>query len=153
MSTSRVFDLKCGTCKLPSTVITETEPVYCPICGKRDIDLWEIRGEISVARFLSSFLESLGVARFCRQAEQKKAQKKNKPLSREEAAADFILSNSGLAQCTIDDLMNFREDAEYAYRTAARKLHPDTGGSHDQFIELQKMWDILERHLRKHYRA
>jgi hypothetical protein len=39
------------------------------------------------------------------------------------------------------------KDPEYrkmAYRRAAAKLHPDKGGSHDDFLKLQKAMEVLE---------
>ncbi|MGL5805403.1 MAG: DnaJ domain-containing protein [Xenococcaceae cyanobacterium] len=32
------------------------------------------------------------------------------------------------------------------YRSLAIRCHPDTGGSHDAFIEFQKHYEILQRH-------
>jgi len=34
-------------------------------------------------------------------------------------------------------------ELDAAYREAARKCHPDTGGSHELFLKLQKAVEIL----------
>lgn len=41
------------------------------------------------------------------------------------------------------DIKNFPEIRERAYRAAAFKLHPDQGGSHDEFVKLQQAKEIL----------
>ena len=36
------------------------------------------------------------------------------------------------------------QDIKKAYRKLASKHHPDKGGDHDKFIEIQSAWDELE---------
>jgi len=54
------------------------------------------------------------------------------------AAEQFLTQYSGLG---IDDI---RRDLDGAYRVAARKLHPDQGGSHDLFVALQNHYRVLQ---------
>ena len=39
-----------------------------------------------------------------------------------------------------------QEDIKSAYRKLAKKFHPDLGGSHEKFLELQKAHDWLTQH-------
>ena len=41
-------------------------------------------------------------------------------------------------------VLNHKASREAAYREAARKLHPDGGGSHEQFVMLQAARKMLE---------
>lgn len=57
-------------------------------------------------------------------------------LKRTEAVA-FISRVTGIA------LGDVTRDIEGAYRTAARKLHPDSGGRHEDFVVLQRYMEAL----------
>ena len=59
--------------------------------------------------------------------------------SRQEAAM-FLAAYSSVPKDYILDSAESRDDA---YRRAARVLHPDSGGSHEQFVELQRMMRVL----------
>jgi hypothetical protein len=59
------------------------------------------------------------------------------PIPRRDAAIGFLSRVTGLAISEVE------RDLQSAYRTAARRLHPDSGGSHDQFTELQRHWEEL----------
>lgn len=56
------------------------------------------------------------------------------PQSERTAALVFFSKLTGWAEDQI------RRDPDGAYRLAARAAHPDTGGSHDSFVALQKHW-------------
>jgi hypothetical protein len=59
------------------------------------------------------------------------------------AAATFISTLAGSAMSAVrDDQAAF----QIAYRAAARKAHPDAGGSHETFITVQRHGDVLRRH-------
>jgi hypothetical protein len=57
-------------------------------------------------------------------------------------AAEFLSSHSGFEVSAIT-----AEEGLFlaAYREAARKLHPDAGGSHDAFVRLQKAKVVLSK--------
>lgn len=60
-------------------------------------------------------------------------------MSRHEAAL-FLAVHS----CTPKDyILDSTAAMEQAYKRAARKLHPDTGGSHDLFVKLQEARAVL----------
>jgi hypothetical protein len=63
-----------------------------------------------------------------------------------EEAARFIAEQATAGGCPVapDDVIGpFRQDA---YRAAARRLHPDSGGSHDAFTKLQHAKRVLDEH-------
>lgn len=51
-----------------------------------------------------------------------------------EAAIEFIKAASGLKAGSMEE----------HYKAAARKLHPDLGGSHDEFVRLQSAWQQIK---------
>ncbi len=51
-----------------------------------------------------------------------------------DAAVEFIKAASGLKAGSMDE----------HYKAAARKLHPDLGGSHDEFVRLQSAWHQIK---------
>jgi hypothetical protein len=55
-----------------------------------------------------------------------------------DVAVQFIASRAGVR---VDDVRN---DLDGAYRLAARKLHPDQGGSHELFVQLQNHYRTLK---------
>lgn len=59
-------------------------------------------------------------------------------------AADYIElhSENYRGRVTLQARMYF----DAAYREAARKLHPDRGGSHEQFVRLQRAKEAVEAH-------
>ena len=73
-------------------------------------------------------------------------------MSREEAAA-FIAThglNGGSATPNryarlAQDILHDPDACADAYKRAARRLHPDAGGSHDQFVKLQQAKEALAR--------
>ncbi len=65
-----------------------------------------------------------------------------------EQAAQFISEQSTAGGLPVDpdDVVGpFRQDA---YRSAARRLHPDTGGNHEAFARLQQAKRVLDEHAR-----
>ena len=52
--------------------------------------------------------------------------------SKQDEAYEFIAKHSGAT------VQGARTDVDGCYRTAARKLHPDLGGSHELFVKLQE---------------
>jgi hypothetical protein len=59
-------------------------------------------------------------------------------------AVSFLVTHS---EYTTTDICrgNFKNEYfEKAYRSACRKLHPDSGGSHEEFVKLQKYYEILK---------
>lgn len=58
-----------------------------------------------------------------------------------EAAARIIGSRSGISYTSI---LNDPETQQAAYRSAARNLHPDAGGSSEHWAELQRARAVLE---------
>ena len=59
-----------------------------------------------------------------------------------DVAAEFIAMHSGQ---TAGFVLRGNENFKTAYRAAAVKLHPDKGGSSDDFNRLQEAKDIVER--------
>jgi hypothetical protein len=57
-------------------------------------------------------------------------------------AARFIARHSGSAA---NDIYNRRQVFEAAYIEAAKKLHPDKGGQHELFVNLQQAAALLRR--------
>lgn len=47
---------------------------------------------------------------------------------------------------TVKDLLESVDITKAAYRTAARRTHPDTGGSQEQFVILQEAKRVLDAH-------
>lgn len=60
------------------------------------------------------------------------------PEMTREDAIDFIAKYAGVRSSSV------AQEWQQWYRIAARKLHPDSGGSHEDFVRLQKARDILE---------
>lgn len=60
-----------------------------------------------------------------------------------DVAADFISAYSEFSRTEV--LVNVLMMTQ-GYRKAAQKLHPDGGGNHEKFVELQKAKEILEKH-------
>jgi hypothetical protein len=60
-------------------------------------------------------------------------------------AASFLIEHSG-AHLLVDTLLDIPEQNASLYRIAARKLHPDTGGSNGDFQRLQEAKRILDEH-------
>lgn len=58
-------------------------------------------------------------------------------------AALFLAQHSGLTTAYL--LTDAGTQAE-AYRRAAAKLHPDKGGSHELFVQLQQAKELLDKH-------
>lgn len=55
-------------------------------------------------------------------------------------AVEFIASHSTASATAI---RHNRAVRNAAYRAAAQKLHPDKGGSHEQFCKLQEAMEVL----------
>ncbi len=61
------------------------------------------------------------------------------PAQARNRAIAFFCRLTGLSESEV------RGDVQGAYRLAARAVHPDTGGgSHDQFVELQRHWQAIQ---------
>ncbi len=60
------------------------------------------------------------------------------PVNPQNAAVEFLAKHAGVS---FDSVQN---DPEAAYRLAARQLHPDSGGSHDTFVQLQGHYKTLK---------
>lgn len=60
-----------------------------------------------------------------------------------DAAAQFL---GKLAMVLPIVVKNDAAAFQIAYRSASKAAHPDTGGSHEQFVALQKHGDVLRRH-------
>lgn len=58
--------------------------------------------------------------------------------------AAFMLTER-IEDYLIDDVLADPTKLEAAYKQSARILHPDTGGSHEEFIALQASRDVLVR--------
>lgn len=65
------------------------------------------------------------------------------PVMTTEAAARFI---GGFTRGVWQDLVRSAEVVAAAYRIAARACHPDTGGSTEQFQQLQEAKRVLDAH-------
>jgi hypothetical protein len=68
-------------------------------------------------------------------------------MTPDEAAA-YIARHAG-GECgkpyySPTDLLNSRTICDVAYHRAARNLHPDTGGSHEDFVRLQHAAEVLK---------
>lgn len=63
----------------------------------------------------------------------------SEPTTREEAAI-WLAAVAGVPK---DYILDSAEACDEAYRKAARKMHPDSGGNHDDFVELQRCMRIL----------
>lgn len=72
-------------------------------------------------------------------------------MSREDAAqwladqANHGLKMPAASGFRPEDILRSADFRESAYRRAARRLHPDTGGSHELFVKLQQAKEALER--------
>jgi hypothetical protein len=64
-------------------------------------------------------------------------------LSEREKALAFLVEHGGGNDAILG--LDDPEMLKKAYRVAAKKLHPDNGGSHELFIQLQNAVKILER--------
>lgn len=60
------------------------------------------------------------------------------PTDHKATAYAFMARHSGMAYDSV------RSDPEMAYRAAARTLHPDRGGSHDLFVQLQQHYQAVK---------
>jgi hypothetical protein len=79
-----------------------------------------------------------------RQAEQYKGWKQVEAAPEDftrERAGEFLAKHSGI---TTLNILSSAEWRKLAYRKAAQALHPDTGGSHEDFVKLQRAMAILE---------
>lgn len=61
-----------------------------------------------------------------------------------EQAAQWLAEQSGL-QCSAVDLIGVPANIQLAYRAAAKRLHPDAGGSAEAFSLLQDVKRVLEQ--------
>ncbi len=66
-------------------------------------------------------------------------------------AANFIAAYAaepiyGKGKYTAGEILENSGVREIAYRLAARKLHPDAGGSHEMFVKLQSAKAVLDQH-------
>jgi hypothetical protein len=67
-----------------------------------------------------------------------------------EEAAKFVCKHAGMPEASwgglLDSISSGRPEMQYgpAYRMAAKRLHPDTGGSVDEFQTLQEAKTILD---------
>lgn len=61
------------------------------------------------------------------------------------AAAEFMSAACG-GDCSARALLQSRANIRPAYLHGARRLHPDAGGSTEEFQRLQLAKDVLERH-------
>jgi hypothetical protein len=62
------------------------------------------------------------------------------PMTREEAAQFLVTHGSSHVSANNTD----PEAVRHAYRNAAKSLHPDSGGTHEQFTRLQEAVRVLE---------
>jgi hypothetical protein len=62
----------------------------------------------------------------------------------EQEAAEFISRHSP-SQFVTSSILSSVTVFQDAYRHAARKLHPDTGGKHEDFVKLQQFADVLKK--------
>jgi len=53
----------------------------------------------------------------------------------------------------ISQVLRSRDEFESAYKSAARKLHPDAGGDHEEFVMLQQAAQLLRKHHNGHQPA
>lgn len=60
-----------------------------------------------------------------------------------ESAAGFLQQHSEIA---CEEILAAQSVYKLAYRLAAKKLHPDAGGNHDDFTRLQEAAKLLDRH-------
>lgn len=64
-----------------------------------------------------------------------------------EDAALFIAEHSEGA-AAVGSLMAFQSFADICYKTAAKKLHPDKGGSDEEFAKLEKAMSLVREHFK-----
>jgi hypothetical protein len=60
-----------------------------------------------------------------------------------ESAAGFLQQHSEIA---CEEIIVAQSVYKLAYRLAAKKLHPDAGGNHEDFTRLQEAAKLLDRH-------
>lgn len=60
-----------------------------------------------------------------------------------EDAAEWLSRHSD--PCTREGILQRPNVRQVAYRMAAAKLHPDSGGSHEEFVRLQAAKEMLEK--------
>ena len=65
-----------------------------------------------------------------------------------EQAARFLIDQGewGAVKAKPDELIGAPEVVGMYYRSAAKRLHPDTGGDHEQFKRLQDAKAVLDAH-------
>jgi DnaJ-domain-containing protein 1 len=56
-----------------------------------------------------------------------------------------VNQNGSAPHFTLEQILNDKAAFADAYRSAARKLHPDTGGSQDAFVKLQQARTVLDQ--------
>lgn len=71
------------------------------------------------------------------------AQTGGDPIHSVAGAAAFLAEHAGMEDAT-DAIANSASVRKIAFRKAATRLHPDTGGSHDDFARLQTAARVLE---------
>lgn len=67
-------------------------------------------------------------------------------MTLEEAAA-FLAQQGGVPGAGAT-LLKFQAFAETAYKTAAKQMHPDKGGSHEEFAKLEKAMSMIRDHFK-----
>jgi len=61
-------------------------------------------------------------------------------------AAEFVAKQAGVGRTIAPEILNDPETLAYYYRLAAKQLHPDQGGSHELFVQLQTAKELLDKH-------
>ncbi len=102
-------------------------------------DAWEdnLRG-IALSLEALRAVDRYGVTRGREQYQGFKRLAAPASIDQKTVAAQFIAFHAGVR---IEDV---RLDLDGAYKLAARRLHPDQGGSHDQFVQLQTHYRTLK---------
>ncbi len=115
--------IKCAMCHGEFAFSGVQLPQACPFCGTRFTGFQGPRNG---------------------RQEQHAGKPARKRMNRAEAA-DFIFRNSGIMWTASEWMASGenREELMTAYRAAARKLHPDAGGSHEDFVKLQEAMEVL----------
>jgi DnaJ domain len=115
------MNIRCNACNAETPWVNRQAPQFCSGCGVK----------FDFSRNFHARAEFNG--------QQKTGPGPGMPHMSKRAAQEFMFQHSGIR---IGDF-TARETILQAYRKAALNLHPDKGGSHEQFCKLQEAMEVL----------
>lgn len=146
-----IWNAQCRDCQMKFRVLYGPKPKFCISCKGKKLDIkpgrmtaeeraahekWLQMQFVHIATgLINLLLDAFGFT-------ARSPLPRTLPTMTREDAACFIAANSGQAyppsQIAADP-----EIADLCYRSAAKILHPDAGGSHEQFVRLQQAKEAL----------